>query len=96
MSRSWKWPVTPEVAGSSPVAPVKSLQIGIFCCRIRQRMSADYTNGCSSRVETAQSGAKPGSTSRFQAVFGLVDNDRRPAFDYTERPEVTHERAGLR
>jgi hypothetical protein len=25
-------PVTPEVAGSSPVAPVKSLQIGIFCC----------------------------------------------------------------
>jgi hypothetical protein len=24
-------PVTPEVAGSSPVAPVKSLQIGIFC-----------------------------------------------------------------
>jgi hypothetical protein len=26
-------PVTPEVAGSSPVAPVKSLQTGIFCCR---------------------------------------------------------------
>jgi hypothetical protein len=25
-------PVTPEVAGSSPVAPVKSLQIGIFFC----------------------------------------------------------------
>jgi hypothetical protein len=24
-------PVTPEVAGSSPVAPVKYLQIGIFC-----------------------------------------------------------------
>jgi hypothetical protein len=24
-------PVTPEVAGSSPVAPVKSLQIGLFC-----------------------------------------------------------------
>ena len=22
MSRSWKWPVTPEVAGSSPVAAV--------------------------------------------------------------------------
>jgi hypothetical protein len=29
----------------------------------------------------------PGSP--FQAVFGLVDNDRRPAFDYTEWPEVT-------
>jgi hypothetical protein len=26
-------PVTPEVAGSSPVAPVKDLQICIFCCR---------------------------------------------------------------
>jgi hypothetical protein len=33
-SRSWKCPVTPEVAGSSPVAPVleKCLQITIFCC----------------------------------------------------------------
>ena len=30
-------PVTPEVAGSSPVAPVKSLQIGIFCCRLRRK-----------------------------------------------------------
>jgi len=29
-SRLRKWPVTPEVAGSSPVAPVKSLQISIF------------------------------------------------------------------
>ena len=27
-------PVTPEVAGSSPVAPVENtLQIGIFCCQ---------------------------------------------------------------
>ncbi len=31
-------PVTPEVAGSSPVAPVLliGLQIGIFCCLNRQ------------------------------------------------------------
>jgi hypothetical protein len=28
-SSSWNKPVTPEVAGSSPVAPVKVLQIGI-------------------------------------------------------------------
>jgi hypothetical protein len=28
-------PVTPEVAGSSPVAPVKSLQIGLLCWRRR-------------------------------------------------------------
>jgi hypothetical protein len=27
-------PVTPEVAGSSPVAPAKVLQIGTFCCRL--------------------------------------------------------------
>jgi hypothetical protein len=25
-------PVTPEVAGSSPVAPVKTVQNGMFCC----------------------------------------------------------------
>ena len=30
-------PVTPEVAGSSPVAPVKDLQIGIFCCLTRRK-----------------------------------------------------------
>ncbi len=31
VSRSYHYrPVTPEVAGSSPVAPVKSLQIGIY------------------------------------------------------------------
>jgi len=30
-------PVTPEVAGSSPVAPVKALQIDIFCCLFRRK-----------------------------------------------------------
>jgi hypothetical protein len=30
-SRPSNWPVTPEVAGSSPVAPVKYLHIAIFC-----------------------------------------------------------------
>ena len=30
-------PVTPEVAGSSPVAPVNYLQIAIFCCRDRRK-----------------------------------------------------------
>src|SRR5919108_770278 len=30
-------PVTPEVAGSSPVAPVKYLQNGISCCRLGRR-----------------------------------------------------------
>jgi hypothetical protein len=33
-SRPFKRPVTPEVAGSSPVAPVENtLQLGRFCCR---------------------------------------------------------------
>jgi hypothetical protein len=33
-SRRSKWPVTPEVAGSSPVAPVENiLQINLFCCQ---------------------------------------------------------------
>jgi hypothetical protein len=31
MSRSWKWPVTAEVAGSSPVAPV-SKECSRFAC----------------------------------------------------------------
>jgi hypothetical protein len=33
---------TPEVAGSSPVAPVKYLQIGIFCCRCRRKRPPAY------------------------------------------------------
>jgi hypothetical protein len=32
------WPVTPEVAGSSPVAPAENiLQIRVFCCQHRRR-----------------------------------------------------------
>jgi hypothetical protein len=43
--RAWSCPtrpVTPEVAGSSPVAPAEtSLQIGIFCCQVgRERPPA--------------------------------------------------------
>jgi hypothetical protein len=36
-SLRWNMPVTPEVAGSSPVAPVKLLQIGSFCCPRRRK-----------------------------------------------------------
>jgi len=44
-------PVTPEVAGSSSVAPVKYLQIGIFCCQA----SAQTTAGLfSSRAHPAR------------------------------------------
>jgi hypothetical protein len=40
--RCSKWPVTPEVAGSSPVAPalVTCLQTGAFCCPIRRGQRA--------------------------------------------------------
>jgi hypothetical protein len=34
----WNMPVTPEVAGSSPVAPEENiLQISLFCCPIRRK-----------------------------------------------------------
>jgi hypothetical protein len=46
-------PVTPEVAGSSPVAPVKTPEIGRLCCQHRRRIWADYTNGCSASQATS-------------------------------------------
>jgi DNA-binding transcriptional ArsR family regulator len=40
-------PVTPEVAGSSPVAPVNFLQIAIFCCRAwRKRPPVSFHLAC--------------------------------------------------
>jgi hypothetical protein len=51
MSRARKWPVTPEVAGSSLVAPAENiLQLGIFCCLTgRERPPAS----CASRADPA-------------------------------------------
>jgi hypothetical protein len=37
-------PVTPEVAGSSPVAPIKLLQIDMFCCRSRHRRTPAFVS----------------------------------------------------
>ncbi len=45
-------PVTPEVAGSSPVAPVKSLQLGVLRCRFRRQIGADYTGFFSQQPES--------------------------------------------
>jgi hypothetical protein len=66
-------PVTPEVAGSSPVAPVKKdLQIGISCCSTRHRL---HTRDIHARLrggpKTAKNGPRPVPWSLFQAVFGL-------------------------
>jgi hypothetical protein len=36
-------PVTPEVAGSSPVAPVKRPANAMLCCPSRRQIEADYT-----------------------------------------------------
>jgi hypothetical protein len=81
-------PVTPEVAGSSPVAPAKStLQIPILCCQARRASRADYTNVRSRRVETAKKGAKPGSGA-FKPFLASSTPTANSAFAYTEWPEV--------
>jgi hypothetical protein len=51
-------PVTPEVAGSSPVAPVeKLLQIGVLCCCVRHRARARTTHTRAwARLETLETG----------------------------------------
>jgi hypothetical protein len=46
-------PVTPEVAGSSPVAPVvNSLQLGVFCCLVRRKRPPVFTHLARIRHET--------------------------------------------
>jgi hypothetical protein len=63
-------PVTPEVAGSSPVAPVKNLQIGIFCRRStagfsriphrsRTRIGRESPPGAARSRESTQEDARP-------------------------------------
>jgi hypothetical protein len=54
-------PVTPEVAGSSPVAPVKVPANRHIALSDRTRKSTDYTNARSSGAETAKKDAKPPS-----------------------------------
>ena len=66
-----KWPVTPEVAGSSPVAPVKTLAIRILCCRTRRRIEPDYTD-LRSETRSARKRPETGPGWRFQAISGGV------------------------
>jgi hypothetical protein len=55
-------PVTPEVAGSSPVAPAKmpaKLHLLFLCCLSRRRIRPDYTDFFAARPETRENGPKP-------------------------------------
>src|SRR6266516_73755 len=63
------WPVTPEVAGSSPVAPVKAPANGLLCCQAGRGNRADYTNARSGRVESGQNGAKPPCEATISSRF---------------------------
>jgi hypothetical protein len=69
----WNKPVTPEVAGSSPVAPVKSLQIGMLCCLSRRTPHVDCTDFvliCRScgRRERVRAGVRPGRPRTVEVV----------------------------
>ena len=83
-------PVTPEVAGSSPVAPVDSLQIGISRCRFRRQIEADYTDFSLAAPKSNQSRPNrvrhPSISSRSRPSFTRAT---KAACDYTKRPEVT-------
>jgi hypothetical protein len=78
-------PVTPEVAGSSPVAPVKFLQKKILCCRTGRQIGADYTQFSRGDDETAKTvqNAVTGATisSRFRPSW---DRSTKAARHYTK------------
>jgi hypothetical protein len=80
-------PVTPEVAGSSPVAPVKYLQIRMLRCHNRRQICADYTDLSAATPETARSGPKSGV--EFKPIRAALRLSARAACNYTKRPEVT-------
>ena len=57
-SRPSKWPVTPEVAGSSPIAPVgESLQIELAFAYLGKRLGAIWGERIGPRPEASESGA---------------------------------------
>ena len=82
-------PVTPEVAGSSPVAPVqKVLQTEIALLAWTTSPHARHTGACSKRPQDVRN--DPGARSRTsQAKSGASDADRADTSgDHTSRPEV--------
>jgi hypothetical protein len=72
-------PVTPEVAGSSPVAPVKYLQIAMFCCRSRRKRPSASFHPAHIPPETS-----PGNPRSKP----LVPDDPRNLNDRPNQPEV--------
>ena len=70
--------VTPEVPGSSPVAPVKALHRQITL-PVGRRVGADYTRFSRSDGETAKNGPNAVAGRRFQADSGRVRAAREDA-----------------
>jgi hypothetical protein len=64
-------PVTPEVAGSSPVAPVKSLQISRFCCPSRRKRPPAFTDPA--HIPHGNPPLEPGRSREFPQPFGRPD-----------------------
>jgi hypothetical protein len=81
--------VTPEVARSSLVAPVKVLQISMLCCRIRHQIGADYTDFFPRRAKHAKTGRNPPTLSPFQADLCGAQSDDEVGLRLHKWPEVT-------
>ncbi len=61
-------PVTPEVAGSNPVAPVKFLQISMFCCLSwRKRPSASFHPAYIPHGNSRREPLRPGNSRKVLA-----------------------------
>jgi hypothetical protein len=83
-------PVTPEVAGSSPVAPRKN-PCKVACCVVRLDAKSaptthNFLDATRKRPKTARYAV---AGRRFQADSGRVQLTAKAAGDYTRRPEVT-------
>jgi hypothetical protein len=83
-------PVTPEVAGSSPVAPVKipaNRQVVLSVqTPDRRQLHRPFRSKTRNGQKTARN-QSPGC--RVQADSGRVETVRQAACNYTKRPEVT-------
>jgi hypothetical protein len=77
----------PEVAGSSPVAPVETSAIGILCCPLGRQIGPDYTDFSPQGPKRAKTARNRSSGYRFQADSDPIQGDR-------EHGVQLHEMAG--
>jgi hypothetical protein len=76
-------PVTPEVAGSSPVAPVKSLQIGRS---VLSDVTAEWSRPHRLSLDATRSESIRGRPTDFKPILGRVPADYEAGADHTKRP----------